>query len=177
MVSMSQDIWTRDLPNYFFLTSENRFSSYIPSQNQGWILNQDHGNPPALVIQPDLIDNSMLFKIFPIFSEGSRTIINPADFIQLPHLIEFQANLAKYSFSPFEDINIKALNWVPDPAVICGIFRIKNESKQTRAIRIDLAGRLTAQTSGNRMTVINKSSSCQAILKKARDLIHASQQS
>jgi len=155
MVSMSQDIWTRDLPNYFFLTSENRFSSYIPSQNQGWNLNQDHDNPPALVIQPDLIDKSTLFKIFPIFSEGSRTIINPADFIQLPHLIEFQVNLVEYSFSPFKDINIKALNWVPDPAVICGIFRIKNDSKLTRAIRIDLAGRLIAQTLGNRMTVIN----------------------
>lgn len=156
MVYMSQDIWTRDLPDYFFLTSENRFSSDIPSQNQGWILNQDHGNPPALVIQPDLIDNRTHFKIFPIFSDGSTTVINPADFRQLPQLIEFQANLAEYNFSPFEDIKIKALNWVPDPAVICGIFRVINDSKQTRTIRIDLAGQITAQTSGSRMTVINK---------------------
>ncbi len=156
MFIMSQDNWTRVLPDYFFLTSENRFSSDIPSQNHGWILNQDHGNPPALVIRPDLIDNSTLLKIFPIFSEGSKTVINPADFRQLPQLIEFQANLAEYNFSPFEDIKIKALNWVPDPAVICGIFRVINDSKQTRTIRIDLAGQLTAQTSGKRMTVINK---------------------
>ena len=155
MVYMSQDVWTRDLPDYFYLTSENSFSSYNPSQNQGWILNQYHGNPPALVIQPDLIDNSTFFKIFPIFSEGSTTVINPADFIQPPHLIEFQANLVEYSFSPFKDIKIKALNWVPDPTLICGIFRIMNDSKQTRTIRIDLAGQLTAQTLGNRMTVIN----------------------
>ncbi|MCJ7717327.1 MAG: hypothetical protein MUO54_12525 [Anaerolineales bacterium] len=152
---MSHEYWTKELPEFFFLTSENRFFSFGTSQNQGWILTQDHGNPPALVIQPDLIKNSTSFKIFPCFSEGYQTVINPADFFQSPCLIEFQSSLVEYNFSPFKEINIKAYNWVPDPTVICGAFSIKNESKQTRTIQLDLAGHLTTQTSGQRMIVYN----------------------
>ena len=150
--SMNQERWNRDLPESFFLTADNRFTSYAPFQNQGWILQQNQGNPPALVIQPDFAHSRGDYRIFPCFTEGTHTIVFPGDFVQPPRLNDFLGNLVEYSFSPLNMILVTIVNWVPDPAVICGMIKVKNQSNSTRTIRLDLAGHLTHQASGTRMS-------------------------
>lgn len=149
---MNQEPQNRNLPESFYLTAENRLTSYDSFQIQGWILHQNQGNPPALVIQPDLNDSSGHYKIFPCFTEGTQTVFLPGDFVQPPKLNDFLVNLVEYSFSPLNYIHITIINWVPDPAVICGVIKVKNQSNRTRTIRLDLAGHLTLQVSGKRMS-------------------------
>jgi hypothetical protein len=149
---MNQESWNRDLPESFYLTAENRFTSFDSSQNQGWILHKNRGNPPALVIQPDLNDSSGHYRIFPCFTEGTQTVFFLGDFVQPPKLKDFLVNLVEYSFSPLDKIRVTVINWVPDPAVICGMIKLKNQSNRTRTIRLDLAGHLTLQAPGKRMS-------------------------
>jgi len=154
---MNQKSWNRDLPESFYLTAENRFTSYDPFQNQGWILHQNWGNPPALVIQPDLADSSGHYRIFPFFIEGTHTVFFPGDFVQPPKLNDFLVNLIEYSFSPLSKILVTITNWVPDPAVVCGMIKVKNQSNSTRTIHLDLAGHLTDLTAGMRMSAMDHS--------------------
>ena len=150
---MNQNSWNRELPESFYLTAENRFTSYDHFQNRGWILHQSRGNPSALVIQPDLADSSGDYRIFPSFTEGTHTVLFPGDFLQPPKLNDFLLNLVEYSFSPLDKILVTITNWVPDPAVICGMIKVKNQSNFRRTIRLDLAGHLTQLGSGIRMSV------------------------
>jgi hypothetical protein len=154
---MNQNSWNRDLPESYYLTAENRLTNYVPLQNQGWILRQNQGNPPALVIHPALADSSGHYRIFPCFTEGTHTVFFPSDFVQSPRLIDFLANLIEYSFSPLDNILVTAINWVPDPAVICGMIKVKNQSSRRRTIHFDLAGHLTHLSSGTRMSVVDYS--------------------
>ena len=154
---MNQNSWNRALPETFYLTAENRFTSYDPFQNQGWSLHQSQGNPPALVIQPDLADSSGHYRIFPCFTEGTHSVFFPGDFVQPPKLNDFLVNLVEYSFSPLNKILVTIINWVPDPAVVCGMIKVKNQSNYTRTIHLDLAGHLTYQASGIRMSVMDYS--------------------
>ena len=154
---MNQNSWNRELPESFYLTAENRFTSYDLYQNRGWILHQSRGNPPALVIQPDLADSSGDYRIFPCFTEGTHTVLFPGDFLQPPKLNDFLLNLVEYSFSPLDKIFVTITNWVPDPAVVCGMIKVKNQSNCRRTIRLDLAGHLTQLGAGMRMSAIDHS--------------------
>ena len=155
MTFMIQKPWNRELPESFYLTAENRLSSYYSDQNQGWILQHGKGNPPALVIQSNPVKNNRFYKIFPRFSEGNTTACNPAEFISLPTLEDFLVNLVEYSYTPLEGIQVSTVNWVPDPEVVCGVIRIHNQTNQSRAIRLDLVGHLILPDSGNRLAPIN----------------------
>jgi len=154
---MNRNSWNRDLPESFYLTAENRFTSYDPDQNRGWLLNQSRGNPPALVIQPDLAGSSGYYRIFPCFTEGTHTVISPVDFVQPPKLNDFLVNLVEYSFYPLKELFVTVINWAPDPALVCGMIKIKNHSSRTRTIHLDLAGHLTHLTSGIRMSAMDYS--------------------
>jgi len=155
MTLMNQEPWNRDLPESFYLTAENRFSSYTPDQNQGWILKHGKGNPPALVIQSNPAKNYRFYKIFPRFSEGNTTACNPAEFVSRPTLEDFLVNLVEYSYSPLEGILVSTVNWVPDPDLVCGVVRIHNKTNQSRVIRLDLVGQLILPKSGNRLASTN----------------------
>ena len=155
MIFMNLKPWNRELPESFFLTEENHLSTYTPAQNQGWILQHGQGNPPALVIQSNPAKSYGFYKIYPRFSEGNTVVCDPADFVSSPSLENFLVNLVEYSYSPLDEILVSAVNWVLDPAVVCGVVRIHNQAKPSRKIRLDLVGHLVLPDKGNRMAAIN----------------------
>jgi hypothetical protein len=148
---MKQPPWDRDLPEFFHLTAESCFSTN--TKNQVWILHKDRGNPPALVIQSDPDNYNGKYKIFPRFREGNQIVSDPAEFSHSPRLNDFFVNLVEYSYYPLDEIRITGINWVPDPAIVCGVIRFHNQSNQTRTIFLDLVGNLAPLETGKRMTV------------------------
>ena len=153
MLIMKQSPWDRDLPEFFYLTAEHHLSTLTSSQNQVWILHKDRGNPPALVIQTDPDNRSGNYKIFPQFREGNQIVSDPAEFSHSPRLNDFYLNLVEYSYYPLDEIRVTSINWIPDPAIVCGVIRIHNQSNQTRTIHVDLVGNLSPLERGKRMTI------------------------
>ena len=153
MLFMKQPPWDRDLPEFFYLTAGSCLSTNTNSQNQVWVLHKDRGNPPALVIQSDPDNRSGNYKIFPRFREGNQIVSDPAEFSHSPRLNDFFVNLVEYSYYPLDEIRITGINWVPDPAIVCGVIRLHNQSNQTRTIHLDLIGNLSPLDTGKRMTI------------------------
>ena len=67
-------------------------------------------------------------RIFPSFSEGDRTVTDPADFASPPQIRAFFVNYTRLSFEPLPGIGVTAHYWVPDSHTLAGSFTLVNHT-------------------------------------------------
>ncbi len=123
-------------------------SDYV--DDQIWELSLSGGEPVALSLQTTFGLRARSMRLFPQFTIGDQTLIEPATFSQPPTVAKILPNFILLSFSPVANIDVEAEIWVPQPHVIAGRYKITNNSKTNRPLRLDLIAQL-APAEGHRM--------------------------
>ena len=95
--------------------------------------------PPAVAVRTTYGLRANDMRIFPSFSEGDRTVTNPAEFASPPQIRAFFVNYARLSFEPLPRIAVTAHYWAPDSHTLAGSFTLVNHSADMRLIRLGLS--------------------------------------
>jgi hypothetical protein len=98
--------------------------------------------PAALELRTTYGLRACDMRIFPTFTEGDRTVIDPAEFAAPPKIRAFFVNYARLSFEPVAGVGITAHYWVPDSHAIAGRFTLLNHTADMRLIHLGLAALL-----------------------------------
>lgn len=115
-----------------------------------WELSLSGGEPVALSLHTTFGLRARSMRLFPQFTIGDQTFLEPAAFSQSPIVAKILPNFIQLAFSPVANIDVEAEIWVPQPHVIAGRYKIANNTKIHRALRLDLIAQL-APTEGHRM--------------------------
>ncbi|MEW5868941.1 MAG: hypothetical protein AB1894_06670 [Chloroflexota bacterium] len=132
------------------LTSDIRLGSTDFTNDQIWELALSDSTPPALALQTTYGLRARALRLFPSFTEGEETRIDPATFIKGPVFHRIFTNFIQVAFTPFGDIDVIAEYWVPQAQGLAGRFRLQNSSKSTRHIQFSWVAQLSP-TEGQRM--------------------------
>lgn len=132
------------------LAADARLGPTDYCDDQIWTLSLGEGEPPALALQTTYGLRARSLRLFPRFTEGDESVINPAQFAQPPAVRHFFPNYLQVHFSPLPSIDVTAEYWVPDSKGIAGRLRIANRGPLPRALRVEWIAQLTPNQ-GQRM--------------------------
>lgn len=99
----------------------------------------DSAAPAALDLRTTYGLRAGDMRIFPSFTEGDTTALNPAEFASPPKIRAFFVNYARLSFEPLPGIGVTAHYWVPDSHTVAGSFTLLNYTSDMRLIRLGLS--------------------------------------
>lgn len=119
------------------LVSDARLVPTDYIDDQIWHVVIGGGEPPALAVQTTYGLRARKIRLFPRFTEGETSVLDPFTYFKPPVLRRFYPNFIQLLFSPFEGIDVEAEYWVPDSKSIAGRFKIINHSANVRQIEFD----------------------------------------
>jgi hypothetical protein len=119
--------------------------------DQIWELSLGGGEPPALAFQTVYGLRALNMRLFPRFTEGDITLVDPTTFHAPPVIHSFYPNFISLTLSPFPDIDVTAEYWVPGSQVVTGRLHITNRGSVTRQLNLEWASLLTPTAGGQRM--------------------------
>ncbi len=122
--------------------------------DQIWELSLGGGTPPALALQTTYGLRARSLRLFPCFTEGDVTRMDPADFTEAPVVEQIYPNYLQVSYAPFHEIDVQAAYWVPQSQAAAGRLSITNRSKSERQIQFDWVGQLSPAEEGQSMAAV-----------------------
>lgn len=138
-------------PYTITLAADAQLSSPDYVDDHIWELVLSGGEPSALAIQTTFGLRARIMRIFPRFTLGDTTLVDPDTFTQLPTLCQFYVNYAKVTCSPFAGIDVSSEYWVPNSHTVSGRLRISNTSVIPGQIGIEINALLTPMSEGQEM--------------------------
>ena len=129
-------------PLVLTLSADFRLCATDYTNDHIWELETDAGDPPALALRTTYGLRARSMRIFPRFTLGSQSIIDPAAFPLPPRIRRFFPNFLLLDFSPFPEIEGVAEFWVPDSHTCAGRFTITNHSGGSVSLLLELCGQL-----------------------------------
>jgi len=109
-----------------------------------WELALGGGEPPALSLRTTYGLRAKSMRLFFRFSEGNKSISDPAAFALPPTIRRFYPNFLIGDYSPLPSIDVSIEFWVPQSNAISGRVTVANKSNATRRIRLELCALLSA---------------------------------
>jgi hypothetical protein len=122
--------------------------------DQTWQLSLGGGTPPALAFQTTYGLRARSMRMFPCFTEGEETRMDPEEFTDPPIIEQIYPNFLQVRFMPFPEIDVQAAYWVPQSQAVAGRLSVSNRSKATRQIQLDWVGQLSAIDEGQRLAAV-----------------------
>jgi len=108
-----------------------------------WELALNGGEPPALSLRTTFGLRAKSMRLFLRFSEGTKSVSDPATFALPPTVRRFYPNFISLDYSPLPNIDVATEYWVPQSNAISGRVTVVNKSNATRKIRLELCALLT----------------------------------
>jgi len=108
-----------------------------------WELIFNGGEPPALSLRTTYGLRARAMRLFFRFSEGAKTVSDPAAFALPPTVRRFYPNFLVVDYSPLPHIDVSTEYWVPGSNAVSGRVVIANKSNATRKVRLELCAILT----------------------------------
>jgi hypothetical protein len=121
-----------------------------------WELALSGGEPPALSLRTTFGLRAKSMRLYLRFSEGNKSVSDPAKFALLPTVRRFYPNFISLDYSPIPNIDVSTEYWVPQSNAISGRVSVVNKSNATRKIRLELCALLTP-LNGQGMTAVQMS--------------------
>ncbi len=137
-------------PLSLILAADPRLGATDYCDDQIWELQLGGGDPPAVALYTTFGLRARSLRIFPLFTEGDRTISDPARFDKGPVIRRFYPNYIEIICFPFQGIDVKIEYWVPQSKAIAGRVKVANIGRFPRNIQFDLVAQLTP-SDGERM--------------------------
>jgi hypothetical protein len=116
-----------------------------------WELTLGGGEPPALSLRTTFGLRAKSMRLFFRFSEGNKSVSDPAVFALPPTIRRFYPNFLVIEYSPLPSIDVSTEYWVPQSNAISGRVNVANKSNATRKIRLELCA-LLSPIGGQMMT-------------------------
>jgi len=108
-----------------------------------WELALGGGEPPALSLRTTFGLRAKSMRLFFRFSEGNKSVSDPAAFALPPTIRRFYPNFLVMEYSPLPSIDVSTEYWVPQSNAISGRVSVANKSNATRKIRLELCALLS----------------------------------
>ena len=137
-------------PLSLVLAADARLGPTDYTDDQIWELSLQGGEPPALALQTTFGLRARSLRLFPRFTMDDLTITDPAEFSRPPAIHRFYPSFLALTFSPFQDIDVKAEYWVPQSHGVAGQLELTNRRNTTCKMKIEWVGQLSP-TDGQRM--------------------------
>ncbi len=138
-------------PASLVISADSRLTNTDYCNDHSWEISLRGGEPPAVAAQTTYGLRARSMRLFPIFSEGTVSLSDPAAFAAPPHVLQAYPNYAAIGFSPFQDIDVFADYWVPTSQSLAGSFQVCNQGDQERSIRFELTAQLIPMGDGYAM--------------------------
>lgn len=139
-------------PLSLLISADARITPPDYFDDQIWELSIGGGEPQALSITTTYGLRARSIRIFPSFTLGKKSIANPAEFQQPPVIKSIYPNLINLEFSPFHDIDVETIYWVPDSKSISARVIIHNNRTSNVNMNLKWVGILTP-TDGERLSI------------------------
>ena len=122
-----------------------RFTPSIPDylNDHIWELIMGGGEPAALALRTTYGLRAKTMRLFIRFSEGKKTVSDPAAFALPPTICRFYPNFLVVEYSPLQNIDVSIEYWVPQSNAISGRVTVSNKSNATRKICLEVCSLLT----------------------------------
>lgn len=113
-------------PTHLLLTSDYRFAGINAKYDNTWELQLESSDRGGIALYSTLSLRAVSLRIFPVFSNGSQTIIKTTNFNNTPIVKKLSTNTVEIEYEPFEDLHIETAFWLPDNQSILSKSTIKN---------------------------------------------------
>ncbi len=130
---------TDDDPLALRLAADARLGPTDYADDHIWELTLAGGEPPALALRTSYGLRARDLRLFPTFSEGEKTVSDPAAFVFSPAVRRFAVNYARVTCEPLAGLAVTAHYWVPDSHLAAGQFTLVNHLDTPRTVRVALA--------------------------------------
>jgi hypothetical protein len=108
-----------------------------------WELALAGGEPPALSLRTTFGLRAKSMRLFFRFSEGNKSVSDPAGFALPPTIRRFYPNFLVVEYAPLPSIDVSTEYWVPQSNTMSGRVSVANRSNATRKIRLELCALLS----------------------------------
>jgi len=125
------------------LAADSRLSIPDYLNDHIWDLALSGGEPPALSLRTTFGLRAKAMRLFLRFSEGNKSVSDPALFALPPTVRRFYPNFIILEYSPLPNIDVSTEYWVPHSNAISGRVIVANKSNATRKVRLELCALLT----------------------------------
>ena len=116
-------------------------TNYI--DDQIWEISFSERDPGVVSVYTTFGLRARSMRMFPRFSVGNMTAIDPKSFHKTPEIRQFFPDYVLLSFSPFSDIDVESEYWVPESNSLSGRLNIKNTGDSPIEIQVDWIAQLT----------------------------------
>jgi hypothetical protein len=103
-----------------------------------WELALGGGEPPALSLRTTFGLRAKSMRLFFRFSEGNKSVSDPATFALPPTVRRFYPNFIALEYAPLPNIDVSTEYWVPQSNAVSGRVTVANKSNATRRVRLEL---------------------------------------
>src|SRR5512147_1505514 len=125
------------------LAADSRLSIPDYLNDHIWELALGGGEPPALSLRTTFGLRAKAMRLFFRFSEGNKSVTDPAAFALPPTVRRFYPNFLIVEYSPLPSIDVSTEYWVPGSNAISGRVTVANKSNAIRKVRLELCASLT----------------------------------
>jgi len=135
---------TQDDPLALRIAADARLTPTDYADDHIWELSLAGGEPPALAFRTSFGLRARDLRLFPIFTEGDKTVSDPTEFVFTPAVRAFYVNYLRVTFEPLEGLGVTAHYWAVSSHTVAGQFTILNHSPEEapRTVRFALAALL-----------------------------------
>ena len=135
---MNRVTWNRPLPPEITLGGEKRFSTPLSDPAQLWVISGDAASSGSLEVKIKSREWSSPTVLIAEYWEGRLNHRDPREIPAPPILDLLSWDWLEFHYHPLRDLEVKVVNWVPDPRVICGVHHISNHGSEEREISLKL---------------------------------------
>src|SRR5690349_4412669 len=107
-----------------------------------WEVTLSGGDPPALAVRTTYGLRAQNMRLYPSFSEGERTVTDPADYAAPPVVQAAFVNYLRVSSAPLPGLTVETEYWVPDSHTLAGQHTLTNTAAEPRTLTFTLTGQL-----------------------------------
>jgi len=120
------------------LAADSRLSIPDYLNDHIWELEFGGAEPASLSLHTTFGLRAKAMRIFHRFSEGKKSVSDPARFTLPPTVRRFYPNFLIVDYSPLPNIDVSTEYWVPQSNAISGRVNIANKSNANRKVRLEL---------------------------------------
>jgi len=129
-------------PLSLVLAADFRLSQPDYLNDQIWELDTGSGEPPALALRTTYGLRARSMRLFPRFTENSKSVTDPAQFATPPVVHRAYPNFLSLTFSPLKGVEVNAEYSIPSSQVAAGRLTITNDDLIPHPVKLDWIGQL-----------------------------------
>lgn len=150
---MEPRIWNYPFPKRYVLGGQQSAIQEHPLLDQSWVLCRNSNDPSMIAVEPLQKTPREEFRFFPRFRDKTFHRVSSQEYDPSPTIDYFSWDWIEWRYEPLKDVEVRTINWCPEPRVICGEIWISSQTARSGAVYLDLACSPQSHGRGNRISL------------------------